>query len=134
MTEGTVATDINKVCASGMKSMMIAADTISLGHRHIMVSGGMDCMSRAPHYAFLRKPTGYGDVELPDSIKFDALTDVYNKILMGSCTEKVVTDLGISRQAQDEYAIESYNRARKAQESGVLGWEISDVIIEDKKG
>jgi acetyl-CoA C-acetyltransferase len=117
-----------------MKSVMIASETLMLGHRKIMVAGGMECMSQSPHYAFLRKPAGFGDVTFPDSIKHDGLTDVYNKILMGSCTEKVVTDLNISRQAQDEFAIESYNRARKAQESGVLGWEIADVIIEDKKG
>lgn len=134
MTEGTVATDINKVCASGMKSMMISAESIMLGHRNVMVSGGMECMSLAPHYAYLRKPAGFGEVTFPDSIKADGLTDVYNQILMGSCTEKVVTDLGISRQAQDEFAIESYNRARRAQDSGVLDWEICDVIIEGKKG
>jgi len=114
MGQGTIATDVNKVCASGMKSVMIASETLMLGHRKIMVAGGMECMSQSPHYAFLRKPAGFGDVTFPDSIKHDGLTDVYNKILMGSCTEKVVTDLNISRQAQDEFAIESYNRARKA--------------------
>ena len=68
-----------------------------LGHRKVMVSGGMECMSQTPHYAFLRKASGFGDSTFPDSIKYDGLTDVYNQILMGSCTEKVVTDLGISR-------------------------------------
>lgn len=97
MSEGTVTTDVNKVCASGMKSMMLAAQTIMLGHRKVMVSGGMECMSQTPHYAFLRKPAGFGDTTLPDAIKYDGLTDVYNNILMGSCTEKVVADLGISR-------------------------------------
>ena len=97
MTDATIATDVNKVCASGMKSMMLAAQSIMLGHRNVMVSGGMECMSRAPHYAFLRKAAGFGEVTFPDSIKADGLTDVYNNILMGSCTEKVCTDLGISR-------------------------------------
>jgi acetyl-CoA C-acetyltransferase len=99
MELGTAATDINKVCASGMKSLMISAQSIMLGHRKVMVAGGMENMSQTPHYAFLRKPVAYGDGTFPDSIKFDGLTDVYNKILMGSCTEKIVTDLGISRQA-----------------------------------
>ena len=83
-----------------------------LGHRNVMLSGGMECMSKTPHYAFLRKPTGFGEVTFPDAIKYDGLTDVYNKILMGTCTEKIVSEMNISRQAQDEYAIESYNRAR----------------------
>lgn len=68
-----------------------------LGHRKVMVAGGMECMSQTPHYAFLRQPTAFGEATMPDSIKHDGLTDAYNKILMGSCTEKVVTDLGISR-------------------------------------
>lgn len=134
MELGVAATDVNKVCASGMKTMMISAQSIMLGHRKVMVSGGMECMSQTPHYAFLRKPVAYGEATLPDAIKFDGLTDVYNKILMGSCTEKVVSDLSISRQAQDEFAIESYNRARAAQDAGILSWEICDVIIESKKG
>jgi|688.fasta_scaffold479443_2 acetyl-CoA C-acetyltransferase len=99
-----------------------------------MVTGGMECMSKTPHYAFLRKPAGFGDVQFPDAIKFDGLTDVYNQILMGNCSEKFISEMNISRQAQDEYAIESYKRARAADEAGVLAWEICDVVIQDKKG
>ena len=65
-------------------------------------------------YIYLRKPTGFGDSQTIDSIKFDGLTDVYNNILMGSCVEKVCSEMGISREAQDEFAIESYNKARAA--------------------
>ena len=110
----TPATDINKVCASGMKSVMMAAQAIELGHRSVMLAGGMESMSKSPHYIYLRKPTGFGDGQTIDSIKFDGLTDVYNNILMGSCVEKVCSEMGISREAQDEFAIESYNKARAA--------------------
>lgn len=110
----TPATDINKVCASGMKSVMMAAQAIELGHRSVMLAGGMESMSKSPHYIYLRKPTGFGDSQTIDSIKFDGLTDVYNNILMGSCVEKVCSEMGISREAQDEFAIESYNKARAA--------------------
>ena len=69
-----------------------------VGNRNIMVAGGMECMSKTPHYAFLRKPAGFGDVVMNDPVK-DILTDVYNQILMGSCTEKIVSEMNISRQA-----------------------------------
>jgi len=81
-----------------------------------MLAGGMENMSKTPHYTYLRKPTGFGESTMLDSIKYDGLTDVYNQIMMGSCVEKVCSDMSISREAQDEYAIESYKRARHAQE------------------
>ena len=130
----TPSTTINKVCASGMKAAMMAAQAIELGHRNVMVAGGMEAMSKAPHYQYLRRPTGYGNGQLLDSIQSDGLTDVYNQVLMGSCTEKVVSELGISREAQDEYAIESYKKARAAQEAGLFDWETVEVIQKDRKG
>ena len=99
-----------------------------------MVAGGMECMSKSPHYMYLRKPTGFGEGTALDSIKYDGLTDVYNSILMGSCTEKVISEMGISREAQDEFAIQSYNKARDAQEKGILDWECVEVILKDRKG
>ena len=99
MSLDTPATDINKVCASGMKSVMMAAQAIECGHRNVMVAGGMECMSKSPHYMYLRKPTGFGETSALDSIKYDGLTDVYNNILMGSCVEKVISEMGISREA-----------------------------------
>lgn len=110
----TPSTLINKVCASGMKSVMMGAQQIRLGDRNIVLAGGMECMSKAPHLFYLRKPIGYGHASAIDSITFDGLTDVYNNILMGSCVEKNVSEMGISREAQDEFAIMSYTRARKA--------------------
>lgn len=85
-------------------------------------------MSKTPHYAYLRKATPYGENTMLDSIKADGLTDAYNQILMGSCVEKVCSEMNITREAQDEYAIESYNRARAAQEAGILDWETVEII------
>ena len=134
MGQDTPATTVNKVCASGMKSVMMASQSIELGHRSVMLAGGMEAMSKSPHYTFLRRPTSYGEATVLDSIKHDGLTDVYNNILMGSCVEKVCSEMGISRQAQDEYAIESYTRARAAQEAGILDWETVEVTQQDRKG
>ena len=110
----TPSTLVNKVCASGMKSVMLGAQQIRLGDRDVVLTGGMENMSRAPHLFYLRKPTGYGHASAIDAITFDGLTDAYNNILMGSCVEKKVREMGISREAQDEFAIMSYTRARKA--------------------
>ena len=123
MGNDTPSSTINKVCASGMKSVMMASQAIELGQRQVMLAGGMECMSKAPHYAYMRKATAYGEASIIDSIKSDGLTDAYNQILMGSCTEKICSEMSITREAQDEFAIESYNRARAAQEAGIFDWE-----------
>lgn len=130
----TPCTTVNKVCASGMKTVMLGATAIAIGDRNTVLAGGFESMSKAPHYMYLRKPTGYGHAQAVDSIQFDTLTDVYNNILMGSCTEKVCSDLGLTREAQDEYAIKSYQKAREAQEKGIFDWEIVDIIEQDNKG
>lgn len=117
-----------------MKSVMLASQAIQLGQRSVMLAGGMECMSKAPHYAMLRKPTAYGEATMIDAIKYDGLTDSFNQILMGSCVEKTCSEMGISREAQDEYAIESYNRARAAQEAGTLDWETVEITMQDRKG
>jgi acetyl-CoA C-acetyltransferase len=97
-----------------MKAVMLAANQIKVGDRDICLAGGMENMSKVPHYLYLRQPTGYGHASAIDAIQFDGLTDVYNNILMGACVEKVNSDMGITREAQDEYAIMSYTRAREA--------------------
>jgi acetyl-CoA C-acetyltransferase len=129
----TPSTTINKVCASGMKTVMIGATAIAAGDRNTIVAGGFESMSKAPHYIYMRRPTSYGHAQAVDSIQFDCLTDVYNNTLMGACTEKICSELGITREAQDEFAIKSYNKARKAQETGIFDWEIVD-IVEQIKG
>lgn len=87
---------------------MMAAQAIALGERSVMLAGGMECMSKSPHYMYMRTPTAFGNGTALDSIQFDGLTDVYNSILMGSCVEKINSEMGISREMQDEYAISSY--------------------------
>ena len=91
-------------------------------------------MSKVPHLMYLRQPTGYGHASMIDAIQYDGLTDIYNNILMGSCVEKNVSEMGISREAQDEYAIMSYQRARAAQEKGWFKDEIQVLTEIDKKG
>lgn len=87
------------MCASGMKSVMLGATAISHGDRDIILAGGFENMSRTPHYVHLRKPTGYGTAKMEDGIQVDGLMDVYNKILMGECTEKICKELGLTREA-----------------------------------
>jgi len=91
-------------------------------------------MSKSPHYQYLRAAVGFGNAQSVDSIQNDGLTDVYNNILMGSCVEKINGDMGITREAQDEYAIESYNRARAAQEKGRFDWECVGITLKNRKG
>lgn len=134
MSTDTPCTLVNKVCASGMKSVMIGAQQIRTGDRDIVVAGGMESMSKAPHMMYLRKPTGYGHASVIDSIQYDGLTDVYNKILMGGCVEKTNSEMGISREAQDEFAIMSYQRAREAQAAGLFKHEIIELSEVDRKG
>lgn len=94
----------------------------------------MESMSKSPHYLYLREPNFYGHLTNVDSIQLDGLTDVSNNLLLGSCTEKVCSELGISREAQDEYAVLSYTRARAAQEQLLFEPEIVEVIKQTLKG
>ncbi|KAI8981752.1 acetyl-CoA acetyltransferase [Mycotypha africana] len=130
--ESTEATTINKVCASGMKSVMLAAQAIQLGDRHIMVAGGMESMSNAPYYA--PRGAAYGHQQLNDAIIKDGLWDVYNQIHMGSCAENTAKKYNISREEQDEHAISSYTRAAEAWEKGAFQNEIAPVTLKSKKG
>mmetsp|Transcript_19699 Transcript_19699/g.35045 ORF Transcript_19699/g.35045 Transcript_19699/m.35045 type:complete len:400 (+) Transcript_19699:128-1327(+) len=134
MSLDTPSTTVNKVCASGMKAVMLGASTIRLGDRKVVMAGGMENMSLTPHYLNLRKATAYGDAKAIDSIQFDGLTDAYDKILMGKCSERVIKDMGLTREAQDNFAIESYVKAREAQANGTLAEEIAAVEIKGRKG
>lgn len=130
----TPTTDINKVCASGMKSVMIGAQSIALGDRTTVVAGGMENMSKIPHYSYLRTPTTYAHARLIDGLMHDGLTDAYDNIAMGNCVEKTNRDFGFTREQQDEFAIASYEKARKAQEDGTLAWEITPVEEQTRRG
>ncbi|KAJ2692929.1 Acetyl-CoA acetyltransferase A, mitochondrial [Coemansia spiralis] len=132
LSESTPATTINKVCASGMKSVMLAAQNIQLGIQPAMVAGGMESMSNVPFYA----PRGreYGHAELTDGIVKDGLWDVYNRIHMGGCAENTARKHGIAREAQDAHAITSYKRAAAAWEAGVFANEVVPVTVRSRKG
>jgi len=129
------ATIINKVCASGMKAVMTAAESIMLGHNDIVVAGGMESMSNIPYY-LPKARTGYkyGHGELLDGLQFDGLTDIYNQCAMGVCADNTAKEMNISRQDQDAYAINSYKRAAAAWSSGKFKDEVVPVEIIDRKG
>ncbi|WP_421773993.1 acetyl-CoA C-acyltransferase [Gracilimonas sp.] len=131
----TPATTVNKVCASGMKSIMIAADQIRLGEADIIVAGGMESMSNVPYYLPKQRfGAKYGHVEAEDGIVKDGLWDVYNKYLMGNAGDLCARECNISREEQDEYAINSYKRAIEATEKGYFKDELIKVKVKDRKG
>jgi len=130
----TDATTINKVCASGMKAAMIGAQQIQLGLDEIVVAGGMESMSNAPHYSLLRKTTKLGHESFIDGLLKDGLTDVYNGLHMGNAAELCAEKYGFSREAQDEFALESYAKANNATQLGKFSSEIFPVHIPSKKG
>lgn len=127
-------TTINKVCASGMKSIALAAQSIAVGHNHVVVAGGMENMSLVPHYLPSRMGTKFGDVKLQDGMLLDGLTDVYNATHMGNCAELCAKEHSISREQQDDFAIESYNRAAAAWNSGAFSDEVVPVEVPQRKG
>jgi acetyl-CoA C-acetyltransferase len=129
---GTEATTINKVCASGLKAVMLAAQNLQTGQRDIMVAGGMESMSNVPFY--FPRGAQYGHQVAKDGIINDGLWDKYNDIHMGSCAESTAKDHSITREQQDEYAISSYQRAEKAINNGTFKNEIAPVTIKTKKG
>jgi acetyl-CoA C-acetyltransferase len=128
-------TTINKVCASGMKAITLAAQSIMLGDADIVVAGGMESMSNVPYYAdALRWGNKYGNVAFIDGLAKDGLTDVFDGKAMGNAAELCANTCGISRQDQDVFAIESYHRSQAAIKEGRFDDEIIAVSIPQKKG
>lgn len=127
-------TTINKVCASGMKSIMFGAQTIMLGDNDVVVAGGMENMSMVPHYMEGRNGTKLGNITAVDGLVKDGLTDVYNNYHMGNAAELCACDCEISREDQDAYAVESYKRSAAAWQAGRFNDEIVGVEIPQKKG
>lgn len=127
----TPATTINKVCASGMKTVMLAAQSIMCGHQNAIIAGGMESMSNVP-YIMSRSEPNYGGVFLQDGIVFDGLTDVYNKFHMGNCGEATAKKCSITRAEQDEYAISSYKKSSNAWKNGVFKNEVIPIKIKQK--
>lgn len=128
-------TTVNKVCASGMKAIAQAAQSIRLGDADIVVAGGMESMSNVPFYAEqMRWGNKYGNVSLIDGLAKDGLTDVYDGKAMGNAAELCARECGISREEQDAFAIESYKRSQAAWESGKFADEVVPVSIPQRKG
>ena len=134
LSNETPSTTINKVCASGMKAVMMAAQSIKSGDQEIIVAGGMENMSQVPHYYNARTATKLGDVKMQDGMLVDGLTDVYNKVHMGVCAEKCAAEYQFSREDQDNFAIQSYKRSAEAWEEGKFKEEIVPVEIPQRKG
>ncbi|WP_456378409.1 acetyl-CoA C-acyltransferase [Lutibacter sp.] len=127
-------TTVNKVCASGMKAIMIAAQTIKTGDADIVVAGGMENMSSIPHYVAGRKATKLGNITMADGLLVDGLTDVYDQNHMGTCGDLCATEYNFSREDQDNFAIDSYNKSAKAWANGNFSNEIVPVEIPQRRG
>lgn len=128
-------TTINKVCASGMKAIALAAQSIALGDADIVVAGGMESMSNTPFYAeHMRWGNKYGNTVLVDGLAKDGLTDVYDGKAMGNAAELCAKECGISREEQDAFAVESYRRSQQAWEKNSFADEIIPVEVPQRKG
>ena len=129
------AVTLNKVCGSGLKAVVAAAQAIALGDAEVVVAGGMESMSNAPYFSrAMRQGARMGNVEMTDALVHDGLWDVYNQQHMGVCAEECATSMGISRSAQDELALESTKRAIASQQAGHFNAEIVAVPVPQKKG
>lgn len=127
-------TTINKVCASGMKAVMMAAQAIQSGDAEIVIAGGMENMSLIPHYTHLRNGTKFGPTTLIDGMQKDGLTDAYDNQAMGVFADLCATEYNISREEQDNYAIESYNRSAQAWADGKFDAEVVPVEVPQRRG
>ncbi len=129
------ATTVNKVCASGMKSISLAAQQIMLGMADVVVAGGMENMSLVPHYLMnSRSGYKYGNVNMIDGLSNDGLQDAYNQQMMGWCADMCAKEYNFSRESQDEFAINSYKKAAQAWADGKFNDEIVPVELVDRKG
>jgi len=129
------AVTVNKVCASGLKAVVLAAQNIQLGLAEAQVAGGMESMSRVPYYlSRAAQQPPFGHVSMKDGLIEDGLWDVYNQFHMGNCAENTAKKYNVSRQAQDEYAIRSFERAQAAWKEGKFDDEIVPVTVKSKKG
>ena len=135
LPDKVICTTINKVCASGMKSIAIAAQNIILGDADIIIAGGMESMSNVPFYNTTQRwGNKYGDTVLQDGLAKDGLVDVYDKVAMGNFADACATKYNVSREAQDAFAVNSYKKAQAATENGWFKDEIVPVEIPQKKG
>src|SRR5690554_5587526 len=135
LDESTPATTVNKVCASGMKAIAMGAKAIALGDADVVVAGGMENMSQAPNYfTHIRTGTKLGNINMLDGLVFDGLTDVYNQGHMGACADMCAKEHQFTREEQDAFAIQSYERAAKAWSEGKFKDEVVPVEVPQRRG
>ncbi|RBW61945.1 acetyl-CoA C-acetyltransferase [Tenacibaculum sp. E3R01] len=127
-------TTVNKVCSSGMKSIMLAAQSIALGDASIVVAGGMENMSMIPHYQHARGGSKFGPIKMEDGMQKDGLVDAYEQVPMGVCADECATEYNFSREDQDAFAIESYTRSAKAWSEGKFSDEIVPIEVPQRRG
>ncbi|CAM1344116.1 acetyl-CoA C-acyltransferase [Tenacibaculum amylolyticum] len=127
-------TTVNKVCSSGMKSIMLGAQAIALGDADIVVAGGMENMSMIPHYQHARSATKFGPVKVEDGMQKDGLVDAYEQVAMGVCADDCAVEYNFSREDQDAFAVESYNRSAKAWSEGKFADEVVPVEVPQRRG
>jgi len=134
IADHTDCTTVNKVCASGMKATALGAQQIQLGLEDLVITGGMESMSNAPHYLPMRKTLKLGDETIVDGLLKDGLTDAYNHEHMGNAAELCASEFQFSREQQDAFALESYAKAEQATKSGKFDREIVPVTLTNKNG
>ena len=135
LPESTPCTTVNKVCASGMKSIALGASSIMLGHNEIIVAGGMENMSQVPHYIpNSRMGHKYGDFKAIDGLAYDGLRDVYNQYMMGTAADLTAKKYDITREEQDNFAVNSYKQTAESWDSGKFTEEVVPVPIPQRKG
>ena len=134
LSNEVVCTTVNKVCASGMKAIMMGAQAIMAGDAEIVVAGGMENMSLIPHYVHLRNGVKFGPTSMVDGMQKDGLTDAYDNNAMGVCADLCASEYNISREEQDASAIQSYERSASASDSGKFDAEIVPVAVPQRKG
>jgi acetyl-CoA C-acetyltransferase len=134
LSNEVACTTVNKVCASGMKAIMFGAQAIMTGDAEIVVAGGMENMSLIPHYVHLRNGVKFGPTTMQDGMQRDGLVDAYDNNAMGVCADLCASEYKISREEQDAFAIQSYERSAKAWEAGKFDAEIVPVAVPQRKG
>lgn len=132
--ETAPATAVNKVCASGMKTIILAAQAIALGDQDVVVAGGMENMSQIPHYLHLRNSQKFGPATMIDGMQRDGLVDAYDNNAMGVCADLCAVENGFSREDQDNFAIQSYSRSKAAWEAGKFDNEVVPVNVKQRRG
>jgi acetyl-CoA C-acetyltransferase len=134
LSNEVAATTVNKVCASGMKAVMQGAQAIMAGDAEIVVAGGMENMSLIPHYVHMRTGTKFGPATMVDGMQKDGLTDAYDNNAMGVCADLCAAEYNFTREDQDKYAIQSYERSAKAWSEGKFKNEVVPVAVPQRKG